>query len=691
MNRSEKVRLLTSSTALTLWIGGLAVSIALGVAALAKRPKQLPRVAVVGNPAKVAQAYAAWKDGFERSGRENKLELPLGWSKGRSSSFTTAHGAAELDLERRTIAIEATGLARDVAYRAWLLAYVPDDRTAKIDSPAGTRVDLGVLAASNDGLQLERSLPAAAAFELDLIVIAPDGADPRRDGLLYGSPSLFDRLYSMEHRDERQPSRRFPGGLLLAIATPTPLLQAGVPPVQSNCLDQMVVAGEALFFSETFDGNGRTCGTCHPAENNLTIDPAFIATLPPTDPLFVAEFTPALDASQNGGLVFEQPVLMRQFGLIVENLDGFGDLTNRFVMRGVPHVFAQALSIVSPQPGVYPVERTGWSGDGAPNSGSLRDFTDGAIRQHFTKTMSRMPGADFRFATADELNNLEAFMLSLGRQTELNIFQMNFTDPDVTEGRERFVQPNGLPSAVTCHACHDNAGANEGAQANNKNFDTGTEDFLQNHGDVSARPLDGGFGTNPQGGFDTVVLGPEGFGNGRFNTPSIVEFADTLPAFHNNITNSTGGSLVDTVEDAVRFYTTDEFINSPAGVDMFAPLTAAEIDAAVVNIAKFLRVINALENERQARERADLARCMLVEPLPTDYTVVNRALTIAVADVEDAVQVLASGGLHARARAAFQLALGLLAAAKTGSDTDRVQRIDGALIYLTFARADMVN
>ena len=40
---------------------------------------------------------------------------------------------------------------------------------------------------------------------------------------------------------------------------------------------------------ETFDGNGRTCGTCHPATNNFTLDPAFIAKLPKSDPLFVAE------------------------------------------------------------------------------------------------------------------------------------------------------------------------------------------------------------------------------------------------------------------------------------------------------------------------------------------------------------------------------------------------------------------
>ncbi len=84
-------------------------------------------------------------------------------------------------------------------------------------------------------------------------------------------------------------------------------------------LDKLISQGAELFFEETFRGNGRTCGTCHPASNNFMIDPDFIATLPANDPLFVAEFNPALAN-------LERPQLMRSFGLILENLDGFDDL-----------------------------------------------------------------------------------------------------------------------------------------------------------------------------------------------------------------------------------------------------------------------------------------------------------------------------------------------------------------------------
>src|SRR5438309_5162036 len=59
-------------------------------------------------------------------------------------------------------------------------------------------------------------------------------------------------------------------------------------------MDRHISRGARLFFEETFRGNGGTCGTCHPANNNFTIDPEFIAALPANDPLFVEEFNPAL-------------------------------------------------------------------------------------------------------------------------------------------------------------------------------------------------------------------------------------------------------------------------------------------------------------------------------------------------------------------------------------------------------------
>ena len=67
--------------------------------------------------------------------------------------------------------------------------------------------------------------------------------------------------------------------------------------------EERVEDGRRIFFQETFRGNGRTCRTCHRPEDNFRITPEFIATLPPDDPLFVAEANSEL--SQN----FEKPNL----------------------------------------------------------------------------------------------------------------------------------------------------------------------------------------------------------------------------------------------------------------------------------------------------------------------------------------------------------------------------------------------
>ena len=190
---------------------------------------------------------------------------------------------------------------------------------------------------------------------------------------------------------------------------------------------ELVALGEALFFTETFEGNGRTCGTCHRREDNFGLSPAFIAKLVRNDPLFVAERRRAL--SKN----FEKPAQMRERGLILENQDGFDDLANNFNLRGVPHVLSLATSVASRDG-----PRTGWSGDGAPGDGSLRAFAVGAVIQHLPRTLDRTVGSDFRLPTDAELDAIEAFMLSLGRQRDLRL-PLALQDPQASLGHCRLV------------------------------------------------------------------------------------------------------------------------------------------------------------------------------------------------------------------------------------------------------------
>src|SRR5438309_10085935 len=380
-------------------------------------------------------------------------------------------------------------------------------------------------------------------------------------------------------------------------------------------LSQLIAKGRDLFFNETFAGNGRTCGTCHPAENNFTIDPAFIATLSKDNPLFVAEFNP--DLKEN----FENPALMREFGLILENLDGFDDLKNKFVMRGVPHTLGLRTSVQSPGG-----PRTGWSGDGAPGDGSLRSFATGAVIQHFTKTLNRIAGVDFRLPTAEELDALEAFQLSLGREQDLTL-PLPLKGIVPKRGQEIFLD-NSLGK---CNLCHSNAGATAnfgGGNIGNANFNTGVENLPDQPADLTGElvPPDDGFGKP---------------GDGTFNIPPLVEAADTGPFFHNN--------AIETIEGAVGFYDGESFNNSPAGRTLAAtdPNGAGiELDGTqIVAIAAFLRVINALENIRQSIELLESSAQKRFMERQQAKELLKRAIT----ETGDSIRVLKGGGLHPQA------------------------------------------
>lgn len=402
------------------------------------------------------------------------------------------------------------------------------------------------------------------------------------------------------------------------------------PPPTPDPEAELIEKGRQIFFNETFEGNGRTCGSCHPAENNFSIDPTFITSLPDDDPLFVAEFNPALKEN------FENPRLMREFGLIIENLDGFDDLANKFTLRGVPHTLGLRTTIDSAEG-----PRTGWSGDGSPGDGSLRSFATGAVIQHFTKTLNRVPSVDFRLPTDEELDALEAFQFSLGRQQELTL-PLQLKGTVAKRGQELFLSP----TEGKCFACHSNAGANGdpavfGPNAGNLNFNTGVEDLPDQPQDLTGAlvPPDDGLGTP---------------GDGTFNTPSVIEAADTGPFFHNN--------SIETIEGSVAFYNGDAFNNSPAG-QLIQQATGSGINldgTQVVEVAAFLRVINTLENIRQSIE--------LLEPVAQkSHETVEESLRLldqTVKETEDSVMVLSGGGLHPEAVKHLKEALRLTNKAK---------------------------
>jgi cytochrome c peroxidase len=382
---------------------------------------------------------------------------------------------------------------------------------------------------------------------------------------------------------------------------------------------QLIERGRQLFLKETFGGNGRTCGTCHPATNNFTLDPAFVRALPRNDPLFVIRSTPELADLEIRRFLRE--------GTILENVDGFA---NPGVMRGVPHTLALRTST---QNGA-----TGWSGDGSP--GNLRDFATGAVTQHFPKTLARRACTledfdpnlcDFRLPTSEELDAMEAFQLSLGRQQDIVLANLpTFANATVEEGRTLFQNaPARDGTTRACTACHTNGGTND------RNFDTGVAKLPNAPACRVAAgrgvPGDGGRGGDVmvmtraelcnRGARQSIVFR----GDGTFNTPPAIEAADTPPFFHND--------AVATLEGSVAFYTTDTFNDSPAGGGRAFVLDGTEVNA----IAAFLRALNAMENIRSASAFSSRA----IDP--TDPAPAAELVNWALAETTDAVEVLTEG------------------------------------------------
>jgi len=616
-------------------------------------------------------SYNNWKMTVARTGASRYMILPLNTFQGLSISAPNASGQVKIDFATGSVTATVNGLPAG-EWNIWLI-HNSENSSTMPDFDDET-INAGSFQFENGVGQINTNLgrDLLARFSVDRIAVAPAGQHPAQGFVLTGAPTLFERLL---RKEEAQTAKKSALGIMPA------LFQTIIPTASADAssLEALVARGRQVFNNEKFNGNSRSCATCHPEGNNFTVDPTFIATLAPNNPLFVAEFTPAL--AQN----FENPALMRRLGLFLENADGFDDLQHKFVMRAANNLngISQTLKAADPslivdftapadQPLSPPLQRLGWGGDGAPGNGTLRDFAIGAVIQHFTKTLNRTPGVDFRLPTDQELDAMEAFQRSLGRQEELNLGSSGASPRGVgglqlknallSEGKRLFTDAGNSfePNKKNCTACHFNGGGsaaftfspNRDGITNfatcldcspfgfNAAEGTGTVDMPE----VAANglPLDGGFGRVPlpDGSFgemafirfspDFAITVP----NKEFNSPSLIEAADSGPYFHHH--------LATTLEDAIAFYGTPAFAASGAGgvaTIQFGGTGTGKDNSEVQAIGAFLRALNALDNIRSVVALSGRAQ------KTSNLADARNLATLALGDNNDAIRVLTAGGL----------------------------------------------
>lgn len=440
------------------------------------------------------------------------------------------------------------------------------------------------------------------------------------------------------------------------------------PGLPANTGADLVAKGEDIFFNETFGGNGRTCVTCHRPEDNWRITPAFIATLPDDDPLFVHEFRPEFREN------FEKADLLREWGLVLMNPDGFDDLENDFVMRTVNSLRSVRTSIEGmPHEGMenqldFMEPLTGWGGDGAPGDGSLRSFAIGAIIQHMPRTLAREPGVDFRLPTDEELDALEAFMLTLGRQEELSL-PLPLKGDLALRGQDLFIDRDNKNGR--CNVCHINGGASslqasvlpQGRVVNLGSIVHATGEEFAPGKPTELIPLDDGYKDTHQ-----------------FNTPPVVEAADAGPLFHSGFVKS--------VEEAVDIYNLETFRKSEVGVALASRFgTETDLSASeVLAIGAFLRVINALDNIRETTELLETS----LEKGILENERARELIRRAAYETEDAIIVLDGVNLHPLAVGRLRRAEELIHSAREATFS-RSGHVRDALVQLQRAREILIE
>ncbi|HBY60758.1 MAG TPA: hypothetical protein DEH78_13115, partial [Solibacterales bacterium] len=172
--------------------------------------------------------------------------LPL---NGFSEAGINAEGEIGIDPEQGRATGRVRGIPSGERWVAWAIVNSNSSAWGTLPDSSDRITRLGVFAGTGAVHTFDESVPSLRGQRIDRVAVTRTERTPDLGFVLTGSPALLDRL---------------PRG--------------GSGFSQSDA-EQTVARGRALFRSETFGGNGRTCDSCHGETSNFTIAPGDLAGL----------------------------------------------------------------------------------------------------------------------------------------------------------------------------------------------------------------------------------------------------------------------------------------------------------------------------------------------------------------------------------------------------------------------------
>ena len=171
-------------------------------------------------------AYSRWTESYEAKG-PRELSIGLVWNKGLSVLHSSGRGLASIDLERGTVRVRVKGLESDRISDVWLVSNRPGPGRSTLPEDEDRLIKAGVLTFRGEYAFLDARIAPERLRDtiINWLVVARRDEAPGAGGVLYGSTSLFQKMYHYPKQMDLAGGSKSAPGLLRTV-----LAQGVTPP-----------------------------------------------------------------------------------------------------------------------------------------------------------------------------------------------------------------------------------------------------------------------------------------------------------------------------------------------------------------------------------------------------------------------------------------------------------------------------